>query len=89
MSGPGNPRWLAVPGLTGGGHPRQGGITIHRGVAQTALGRPLRRDEIVHHINGEKTDNRNHNLLICARSYHLWLHQRMSYLYQQEHFGGA
>jgi hypothetical protein len=58
----------------------------HVVVAEKALGRAMKKGEVVHHVNGDKTDNRNENLVICSASYHRELHERMSQLYQQEHF---
>ena len=58
----------------------------HRIVVEKALGRKLKSNEIVHHINSDSTDNRNTNLLVCDRSYHKWIHGEMSRRYAQEHF---
>jgi hypothetical protein len=49
-------------------------IGDHRLVAWLHLGRPLTADEIVHHRNGDKTDNRWENFLIVTKSEHGKLH---------------
>lgn len=61
-------------------------VLEHHLKAEAALGRRMRKDEVVHHINFDKGDNRNTNLIICTRAYHHRLHNRMAYLYAKEHF---
>src|SRR3990167_1095650 len=57
----------------------------HRMIAQRALGRKLKPNEIVHHVDCDGTTNRNNKLLICDRGYHKWLHDEMGRRYAQEH----
>ena len=49
-------------------------VAEHVVVAEQQLGRKLRRNEVVHHINGKKDDNRSENLYVTTPSKHYKLH---------------
>lgn len=59
------------------GHPAtnaRGYVYEHRIVAEKKLGRYLRSDEVVHHIDGNKTNNSPDNLIVLSNEDHATLH---------------
>lgn len=85
--GDNNPRWNGGKTITTDGyncvvakdHPysQNGFIKEHRLIVEKLIGKILPKNAVVHHVNGNKTDNLNTNLVVCENnSYHLLLHWR-------------
>lgn len=55
---------------------REGYIMEHRLVMERFLGRRLKKDEVVHHINEIRTDNRIENLALMTPSEHMSYHMK-------------
>ena len=49
-------------------------IFEHRAIMESHLGRFLRKEEIIHHINHNKLDNRIENLQITSKQEHTKIH---------------
>lgn len=76
-----NPKWkggrtispLGYVQISAPNHPNKssrGYVFEHRLVVEKSLGRYLTSEEIVHHLNGRKTDNRLENLAVVSRHNH-------------------
>jgi hypothetical protein len=78
-----NSRGLGYVAIYAPDHPRAvyGKIYEHIAVAERALGKMLPVGAQVHHINGDRSDNRPGNLVVCQDDgYHKLLHQRQAAL---------
>ena len=50
---------------------------VYTRIAERVLGHELPPQAVVHHVNGDETDDRPGNLVICENNvYHMFLHQR-------------
>lgn len=55
------------------------GVREHIVIAEKKIGRKLLKNEVVHHINEDKRDNRPENLKVMDRAKHTILHNRKKY----------
>jgi len=51
-------------------------VNTHRKIIEDSIGRTLLYNEVVHHIDGNKTNNNLENLKLMSRSEHSKLHKK-------------
>jgi len=60
-------------------YPKKGSIHIHRIVAQELVGRPLKKGEVVHHIDGDPHNNDTVNLMVFkSQADHMAYHMQLA-----------
>jgi HNH endonuclease len=59
-------------------------VALHRLVAASVLNRDLEPGEVVHHLNGDKTDNRPENLRVLPSQRH---HMTLEHLERRQALG--
>ena len=57
----------------------------HRLIVEKTLGRSLRKDEVIHHNNGDKLNNRPENLTVMSQKIHRSLVDYLAGLWIKEH----
>lgn len=70
-----------------GGYNKKGNVKIHREVVEKAIGRRLRPDEVVHHTDGDRKNNKLENLQVLSRGDHSRLHREKELKSGKELFG--
>lgn len=70
------------------GYNAKGNAKQHRLIMEEAMGRKLGPDEVVHHKNGIKDDNRIENLEVITRSEHSSMHRKKEKAEGKHLFGG-
>lgn len=74
LKGKNNPNWKGGKSINGEGYiltlTKNGYKKEHRIVMENYLNRKLNKEEHIHHLNGNKSDNRIENLLLVSNSQH-------------------
>lgn len=70
------------------GYNKKGNVKQHRKVMEDYLGRKLTSEEVVHHINENKMDNRIENLEVMLRGKHSSYHRKKEKEEGKHLFGG-
>jgi len=56
---------------------KDGYLAEHRKIIEEFLGRKLKKDELIHHIDGNRLNNNIENLILCSLKEHFVIHNSL------------
>jgi endogenous inhibitor of DNA gyrase (YacG/DUF329 family) len=86
LQGKNHPMWNGGVSISTDGYLRRSDDKfVHRHLIELKIGRKLTNNEVIHHINRNRQDNRLENLVIMTREEHINFHRKDLHAYSAQY----